>query len=119
MAIAEHIATLLHRVGLAVNPKSDAIRSISMPNIGESFPRPYTDTDRIERDPAYGQVVCFCERVTAGEIRDTFDSTIPPTNMDGLRRRTMAMNGRCQGFYCGAEVESMLAAGRTRTGQTL
>jgi glycerol-3-phosphate dehydrogenase len=28
--------------------------------------------------------------------------------MDGLRRRTRAMNGRCQGFYCGANVTGML-----------
>ena len=28
---------------------------------------------RIANDPAYGQVVCFCERVTAGEIRDAMD----------------------------------------------
>ena len=54
--------------------------------------------------------MCFCERVTAGEIRDAFDSTIPPADLDGLRRRTRVMNGRCQGFYCGAHTTG--AAGR-------
>ncbi len=31
----------------------------------------------------------------------------PPT-LNGLRRRTRAMNGRCQGFYCAATVTSLL-----------
>ena len=64
--------------------------------------RPYQDAERIAADPEYGRIVCFCERVTAGEIRDAFDSPIPPADLDGLRRRTRVMNGRCQGFYCGA-----------------
>jgi len=79
-----------------------------MPNIGEAFLRPYQDPQRITRDPAYGKIVCFCERVTAGEIRDTFTSPLPPTTLEGLRRRTRAQNGRCQGFYCGAEVSELL-----------
>ena len=49
---------------------------------------PYQEAARIAADPAYGQVVCFCERVTAGEIRDAFASPIPPADLDGLRRRT-------------------------------
>ena len=49
-----------------------------MANIGEAFLRPYQDAQCIAADPAYGTVVCFCERVTAGEIRDALrlaDST--------------------------------------------
>ena len=70
--------------------------------------RPYADAERIAADPAYGHVVCFCERVTAGEVRDAFDSAIPPRDMDGLRRRTRLMNGRCQGFFCGADAQAAL-----------
>ena len=76
-----------------------------LPNIGERFPRPYQQAERIAADPEYGRVVCFCERVTAGEIRDAFTSAIPPRDLNGLRRRTRAMNGRCQGFFCGAQVD--------------
>ncbi len=117
LAIAEHAIALLRDAGLVVTQKDVVAQSVSMPNIGESFPRPYSDAQRIDRDPAYGRIVCFCERVTAGEIRDTFSSTIPPSDLDGLRRRTRAMNGRCQGFYCGAELGSMLAADRSPTEQ--
>ena len=48
-----------------------------MPNIGEAFTRPYQDAALIEKDPEYGRIVCFCERVTAGEIRDACASAIP------------------------------------------
>ena len=71
--------------------------------------RPHQDAQRIAEDSAYGTIVCYCERVTAGEIRDALASDLPPADIGGLRRRTRAMNGRCQGFYCGAEVRALLA----------
>ena len=79
-----------------------------MPNLGEAFPRPYAEPEKIGRDAAYGDIVCFCERVTRGEIRDAARSPIPPADLDGLRRRTRVLMGRCQGFYCGAHVAGAL-----------
>ena len=110
MAIAEHVAEIAASAGLALVERPDLPEPPHMPNIGEAYLRPYQDEARIEKDPAYGTVVCFCERVTAGEIRDTFHTPIPPASIDGLRRRTRATNGRCQGFYCGAEVERLFAS---------
>ncbi len=107
MAVAEHVCEQLADAGLDLRARDDLPDPPQMPNIGEAFLRPYQDADRIARDPAYGQVVCFCERVTAGEIRDTFNSPIPPSDLGGLRRRTRAMNGRCQGFYCAANVQAL------------
>ncbi len=108
MAIAEHVRDLLGDAGLSLTPRADPPEAPNMPNIGEAFPRPYQDDARIAVDPAYGQIVCFCERVTAGEVRDAFQSLIPPADVGGLRRRTRVMNGRCQGFYCGADVAALL-----------
>ncbi|MFZ2012610.1 MAG: NAD(P)/FAD-dependent oxidoreductase [Nocardioides sp.] len=110
MAIAEHVRGLLATTDLDLTDRDDLPGPPRMPNLGEATPRPYEQPERIAADPAYGQVVCFCERVTAGEIRDACASTIPPADLDGLRRRTRAMNGRCQGFFCGAHVRAMLAA---------
>src|SRR4029077_9925170 len=81
-----------------------------MPYIGEAGIRPYQDAGRIAADPEYGRIVCHCERVTRGEIRDALASTAAPADAGGLRRRTRAMNGRCQGFYCAATVSAMMAA---------
>ena len=108
MAVAEHVRGLLADAGVAMTPRDDLPEPPTMPNLGEAYLRPYQDAARIDADPAYGQVVCFCERVTAGEIRDALRSPLPPSDLDGLRRRTRAVNGRCQGFYCGAEVAALL-----------
>jgi glycerol-3-phosphate dehydrogenase len=107
MAVAEHVRDLLGDGGLKLTPRDDLPDPPRMPNIGENFMRPYQDEARIAADPAYGRIVCFCERVTAGEIRDAYRSAIPPRDLNGLRRRTRAMNGRCQGFYCGAEIMAL------------
>jgi glycerol-3-phosphate dehydrogenase len=89
-----------------------------MPYIGEAGTRPYQDAGRIAADPEYGRIVCHCERVTRGEIRDALASTVPPADAGGLRRRTRAMNGRCQGFYCAATVSALMTAARRRGGGT-
>jgi glycerol-3-phosphate dehydrogenase len=104
LAIAEYLVGELRAAGLVLEPRADLPAPPAMPNLGEAFPRPYQDAARIAADPEYGRVVCFCERVSAGELRDALAASVPPAGLDGLRRRTRAMNGRCQGFYCGAEV---------------
>lgn len=109
MAVAEHLDALLAAAGALPAARTDVPDPPRMPNIGEAFLRPYQDGDRIAADPAYGTVVCFCERVSLGEIRDAYLSPIPPAGLEGLRRRTRAMNGRCQGFFCGAEVFALAA----------
>jgi glycerol-3-phosphate dehydrogenase len=108
MAIAEHAHHMLTGTGLDLTPRPGLPLPPKMPNIGEAFVRPYQDADLIDRDPEYGRIVCFCERVTAGEIRDAYASPIPPAGLEGLRRRTRVMNGRCQGFYCGAHVRALV-----------
>jgi glycerol-3-phosphate dehydrogenase len=105
MAIAEYVRDGLD---LEVAPRAGA-PELRMPNLGEAFPRPYQSAELIERDPDYGRFVCFCERVTKGELRDALAGPIPPVDLDGLRRRTRAHMGRCQGFWCGAELAAMLA----------
>lgn len=114
MAVSEYIIELLADSDLDLSPRADLPAPPVMPPLGEHMDRPYRDDALIETDPAYGEIVCFCERVTKGEIRDAMASTIPPATLSGLRRRTRAMNGRCQGFFCGAEVAAMFEQGGTR-----
>ena len=61
------------------------------------------------RDPAYGRVVCRCETVTEGEIRDALRSPVPPRSIDGVKRRCGAGMGRCQGGFCSPHVLKMIA----------
>lgn len=115
MAIAEYVVKMLDGAGVPVDERPEIPPPPRMPNLGEATTRAYQDEDRISEDPAYGTIVCFCERVTAGEIRDALESELPAVDLGGLRRRTRAMNGRCQGFYCGATVEECVALGRVPT----
>jgi glycerol-3-phosphate dehydrogenase len=108
MAIAEHVREQLGEAGLTLEPRPGEPPEFRMPNIGEAGLRAHQRGDLIERDPEHGRIVCFCERVTSGEIRDAFASPVPPVDLDGLRRRTRAHMGRCQGFFCGAELAERL-----------
>jgi glycerol-3-phosphate dehydrogenase len=106
MALATHVVGLLAECGLDLGDPDD-LEPVRMPNLGEAFPRPYQRRELIAADPEYGTLVCHCERVTRGEIRDALAGTVPPHSLDGLRRRTRARGGRCQGFYCGAAVREL------------
>jgi glycerol-3-phosphate dehydrogenase len=109
MAIAEYLRAVIAAAGLELRERRGGLPAVRMPNIGEAFPRPYAQPEKIAADPEYGRIVCFCERVTAGEIRDAAGAPIPPADLDGLRRRTRALMGRCQGFFCGAHIPALLA----------
>jgi glycerol-3-phosphate dehydrogenase len=116
MAIAEWARDELDAAGLELRDRPTPLPAITMPNLGEAGSRPYQDTARVAADPAYGEIVCFCERVSLGELRDASSSPLPPADLDGLRRRTRALMGRCQGFFCGARVaaeHARLAAERS------
>ena len=114
LGIAEYVVGLLGEAGLLLRPRSGAVALPRMPYIGEAGRRPYQDAELIAGDPAYGQIVCHCERVSLGEVRDALASPVPPADLGGLRRRTRAMNGRCQGFFCAATV-SRLFSGSVRS----
>ncbi|WP_125152060.1 NAD(P)/FAD-dependent oxidoreductase [Clostridium rectalis] len=63
----------------------------------------------IKRDPAYGRIVCRCETVTEGEIRDSIRRPLGARNLDGVKRRTRAGMGRCQSGFCLNKTVDILA----------
>jgi glycerol-3-phosphate dehydrogenase len=113
LGIAEYVADLLKEAGVALTPKSE-FKTIRMPNIGEGFLRPYQNSEMIETNPQYGQIVCHCEHVTLGELQDAMNSEIPAVTLDALRRRTRALQGRCQGFNCQAALVKELTSGKIK-----
>lgn len=76
------------------------IPSLCMPNLTEAFERDW-------QRPDHGEIVCHCELVTKREIEAALQSEVPPGDFGGLRRRTRAGMGRCQGFYCNARLAEM------------
>lgn len=63
----------------------------------------------IKKDPRYGRVICRCETITEGEIVAAIHSPVPPTTVNGVKRRVGAGMGRCQGGFCGPRVQEILA----------
>lgn len=63
----------------------------------------------IEKNPAYGRIICRCETITEGEILDAIRAPAGARDVDGVKRRTRAGMGRCQGGFCGSKVVELLA----------
>ena len=63
----------------------------------------------IRDNPLYGRVICRCETVTEGEIVAAIHSPVPPTTINGVKRRVGAGMGRCQGGFCGPRVQEILS----------
>lgn len=63
----------------------------------------------IEKNRLYGRVICRCETVTEGEIVDAIHQPVGARTVDGVKRRTRAGMGRCQGGFCGPRVTQILA----------
>ena len=63
----------------------------------------------IQKNPLYGRVICRCETVTEGEIVDAIHEPVGARTVDGIKRRTRAGMGRCQGGFCGPRVVQIIA----------
>ena len=59
------------------------------------------------KDPRYGHIICRCETVSEGEIIEAIHRGA--RTVDGVKFRTRAGMGRCQGGFCGPRVISILA----------
>ena len=63
----------------------------------------------IKKDSSYGRIICRCETVTEGEILEALRTNPKPTDLDGIKRRTRAQMGRCQGGFCMPYIVELLA----------
>ncbi len=63
----------------------------------------------IKENKAFGRIICRCEGVTEGEIIDAIRTNPKPCDLDGVKRRTRAQMGRCQGGFCSPYIIKLLA----------
>lgn len=63
----------------------------------------------VKKNKAYGRIICRCETITEGEIIDAIKAPAGARDVDGVKRRTRAGMGRCQGGFCGSKVVEILA----------
>jgi len=108
LGISEYVVNrLLADFDLSSSPRPDW-KPYRAPSITNLEPRTCENLALISSNPAYGAIVCYCEWVSKGEIQDALRSSIPARDLDGIKRRTRATLGRCQGFNCYAPITRML-----------
>ncbi len=108
VAIAKKAVGILETLGLSLEEKPDwnghrentrAFREMS-----DEEKNAY-----IQENPAYGKIVCRCETVSEGEMRDAIRRNPPAFDIDGVKRRTRGGMGRCQGGFCSPYVMKLIA----------
>ena len=61
----------------------------------------------IKRDPDFGEVICRCELVTKGEIKEAIRRGA--CTLDGIKFRTRSQMGRCHGAFCTVKIMAIMA----------
>ena len=105
-AFGEEAVALLQKAGLKLTPK-ETYEYLPLPKAFREM-TPEEANAKIKECPQYGNVVCRCETITEGEILKAIHSPIGATTLDGVKRRTNAGMGRCQGGFCGPKVLEIL-----------
>jgi glycerol-3-phosphate dehydrogenase len=70
---------------------------------------------RVERDHAYGELLCECELVTRGQVREAVAGGL--TELEDLRRKLRVGYGPCQSAFCAWRAAGMLAEAERPAGQ--
>ncbi len=90
-----------------ITPKKNAKRIIN-----KIYLRDLPDEEKerlIKEDPRWGHIICRCEHVSEMEVISAIHSPLPATTLEGIRKRTRAGMGRCQGAFCGYHIMKILS----------
>ncbi|NQV44777.1 MAG: NAD(P)/FAD-dependent oxidoreductase [Rhodospirillales bacterium] len=101
LGIASHVYERYSTAGNAHEPIEPCIWPVITP-IAECAGRDWTK-------PGNGGIVCHCELVTRREIEQALTGPLAAASLSGLKRRTRVTMGRCQGFYCSAQLSEITA----------
>jgi glycerol-3-phosphate dehydrogenase len=93
LGIADHV---LRRVGGGWTPMAAPVWPV-LPSLTDCAPRDW-------QKPGHDGILCHCELVTRREVEAALTGPMAAGSMGGLKRRTRVTMGRCQGFYCSAEL---------------
>lgn len=104
-AIAEYVVELLKEAGVSFkmrvgfNPLRHVVRLRELSRLEQA--------NLMRKDPAYANIVCRCELISEGEIRDAVRRGA--TTLDGVKLRTRSGMGRCQGGFCTPKIIRILS----------
>ena len=106
-AIALFVCDILRKSGLSLKKKNifhshdkKTIHLFSIPLLRSA--------KLIKKDPAFGDIVCRCEMVSAREIQNAIAGGAK--TLDGIKFRTRAQAGRCHGSFCTTRIMKILSA---------
>ena len=63
----------------------------------------------IKENREFGEMVCFCEQVSLGEVKDVLSRSVPPRSVKAMKKRVRAGFGKCQGGFCQPRILEELA----------
>ena len=107
-AIAERLVEILGKEGLPCVARAAGEWKRTVPAPRRLFSMTEEEQDRkVRENPAFGRVVCRCELVTEGDIEEAIE--YGARTLDGVKFRTRAGMGRCQGGFCTSRIVQMLA----------
>ena len=105
-AIALDVVDILGDEGLALELRDDFVPGIDAPIRFAQLDA--EEQARVVRgDPRFGRIACRCEIVTEGEVLHAIERGA--RTMDGIKFRTRAGMGRCQGGFCAWRCMRLLA----------
>ena len=105
-AIADYVENLVRESGLELiedpnyDPNRRHIRAFRHMNAGEK-------AQAIAENPLYGRIICRCETITEAEVVEAVRRGA--RTLDGVKRRTRAGMGRCQGGFCAPRVMEIIS----------
>lgn len=106
-AIGKYVAQIVEgklkpSINLNFNPIREGIRSFKEASEEER-------KKLVDQDKKYGHIVCRCETITEAEILQAIRGPLGAKTVDGVKRRTRAGMGRCQGGFCMNRIVELLA----------
>ncbi|MDK2935459.1 MAG: glycerol-3-phosphate dehydrogenase [Eubacteriaceae bacterium] len=107
-AIADMVLDLLEQEGCQFNddPNFDPHRKPIIER--KTLLPPHEIEPLIELESSPEKVICRCEQVAQATIVDAMNRGIPVTTVDGIKRRTRAGMGWCQGGFCRERVVTVM-----------
>lgn len=106
-AIAEYVAKLL---GYDLKEK-EGLKELKDYTLLKNLPIS-KQKELIKQNPDYGEVVCKCEKITKGDILSALNRPLKIISVDGIKRRTNAGMGVCQGGFCFTKVVKLILKSR-------
>ncbi len=108
--IADLVTEILEEEGLALVPDEtyDPYREAIIERKEELLPADYIHRHLDLPYDNPDKVICRCEQVMAGTVKDSLERGIKVTTVDGVKRRTRAGMGYCQGAFCRNRVRKMI-----------